>query len=1111
MQSNQPATIEQFDFLCQQAFQATSEAQRGEAECRLRYYFPTFAETPAEIQRQAQYGGVVNAEGVMEIYPDIKGPSDSARHLVWLLQNSIQVFSRAYSLQRLRIVILNHIGTFSAEDKLSLQNTLFNFIKSDTEGMNTFILTDTARILALIILFSWHDVPESKKIFGEINEFSKISHQHQLVALRATRTLVDELGRDLPSRYMMKQRRVVTNFRDRFLHGITKNSFAVMKDILSGSLYSDLDIEKKKEILSEDLELQKACLSFDFIGLASDESSDEATSIQVPSSWRDTFMTPGFFSVYFEGYQKLDSPICSQFIEILALLSSIRRSFFVDANREKFLDQMMTGIMELIKNGINMKDIESYHHTCRLLSRFGTIHAFYTIDGSEKFSNFVMLATNFTLEGFNVWEMLPNSITPLLIFWSKLATELDKHVTQDSESKLANFQSPFPMIVKSYLSTMLAAPAKLVSGDLSVDDPLDNEDEMIINVKMLSIMARTAYTDCSGIMVSLLEQATTDYQSKINSSMTSPDSLMILEGKYTDDVTYDDDEKDAELAFRCIQLDNIVREHIIKSHRQPSEHLELAIMFFYNNFRVTYLSDQGYKQAKMFSVLSGYIQINDSEAGLELVMQKIIFNLEIWPHSSPIVQRTLQILYDMTIGYSSLQQLAKLSSVQTLLDNHSTSGFKFLESVEDKKPRIKYYNSLCRIRSTRNLVHSTFESFTKHWAEAIDNLNSMSNEQFSHQPTRTLILKVLYDLRGFLSAITTKNFFALFFNWIFPSRIVLIHKVLALWKNDIVLQIAALRFIKEFTQNTSQRLTFDVSSPNGILMFREASKAVWEYGNLKLKDTNVTNDVYKERYKGFGICFSILTNLLTGRYVPIGVMPLYGDTALTNMFDITIGLLKAIPISDIIDYPKLGRLTFQMLDVLLQKTTIDLITIEENTYEHIIQLCSEALNHVETAIVSHSCSVIDGLCSYAIKQQDEPTPLSAIILKKRDILQFLCRELLNIVLFEDRPNDWSLLRPVFSLLMLEKEYMVSYTNWIAQFQDTERRDILLKSLSPLFDCGFDFSNASRDRFTQAMSQYRRDIASKNIVLMLPTNQTQGQSVGGTQESVQAGGDTAMMD
>ena len=137
------------------------------------------------------------------------------------------------------------------------------------------------------------------------------------------------------------------------------------------------------------------------------------------------------------------------------------------------------------------------------------------------------------------------------------------------------------------------------------------------------------------------------------------------------------------------------------------------------------------------------------------------------------------------------------------------------------------------------------------------------------------------------------------------------------------------------------------------------SKALWEYGNQKLKDTRVTNDIYKERYKGIGICFSILTNLLSGRYVAIGVMPLYGDTALTNALNIVVELLKSLPVTDTVAYPKLGRLTFLMLEVLLQKSTIDLVPLEASSYEHIIRLCAEGLNHAEQIVSSNACAVVD--------------------------------------------------------------------------------------------------------------------------------------------------------
>ena len=45
------------------------------------------------------------------------------------------------------------------------------------------------------------------------------------------------------------------------------------------------------------------------------------------------------------------------------------------------------------------------------------------------------------------------------------------------------------------------------------------------------------------------------------------------------------------------------------------------------------------------------------------------------------------------------------------------------------------------------------------------------------------------------------------------------------WADCPEVTTAALKFMAEFVLNKTQRLTFDASSPNGILLFREVSKA----------------------------------------------------------------------------------------------------------------------------------------------------------------------------------------------------------------------------------------------------------------------------------------------
>lgn len=127
----------------------------------------------------------------------------------------------------------------------------------------------------------------------------------------------------------------------------------------------------------------------------------------------------------------------------------------------------------------------------------------------------------------------------------------------------------------------------------------------------------------------------------------------------------------------------------------------------------------------------------------------------------------------------------------------------------------------------------------------------------------------------------------------------------------------------ELVQNRSQRLQFDISSPNGILLFREASKVICTYGERSINTPNKCNSfneifffifsgnrimnfdvpknqLYPMRLKGISISFTMLKAALSGNYVNFGVCKLYGDETLDNVLDVTTKLILTIPQTDLL-------------------------------------------------------------------------------------------------------------------------------------------------------------------------------------------------------------------
>ncbi|KAH3785626.1 hypothetical protein DPMN_163719 [Dreissena polymorpha] len=65
-----------------------------------------------------------------------------------------------------------------------------------------------------------------------------------------------------------------------------------------------------------------------------------------------------------------------------------------------------------------------------------------------------------------------------------------------------------------------------------------------------------------------------------------------------------------------------------------------------------------------------------------------ITNLKFWGRSEQIITKTLQLLSDLSVGYSSVRKLVKLEAVQFMLNSHTVrSSFVFVFMPPDRKIR----------------------------------------------------------------------------------------------------------------------------------------------------------------------------------------------------------------------------------------------------------------------------------------------------------------------------------------------------------------------------------------------------------------------------------------
>merc|ERR1712126_614564 len=556
----------------------------------------------------------------------------------------------------------------------------------------------------------------------------------------------------------------------------------------------------------------------------------------------------------------------------------------------------------------------------------------------------------------------------------------------------------------------------------------------------------------------------------------------------------DHDAMDGELVCRVLQLMQLTDSRLSQG---GCEKLELALLSFFEQFRKIYIGDQVQKTSKVYRRLSEVLGLNDESMVLSIIIRKVITNLKYWGACELIISKTLQLLSDLSVGYGTVRKLVKLEEVGFLLSNHTAAHYPFLGvnvGVTEMRCRSMFYTSLGRLLMVDlGEDEDKFEAFMIPLTSAFESLGQvLASGGYNSEEVRKTVIGLARDLRGIAFAFNTKTSYMMLFDWIYPAYTPVMQRAVEIWFQDPQVTTPILKLFAELVQNRSQRLQFDVSSPNGILLFREASNIICSYGN-RILDVQVAKDqMYPLKLKGISICFSMLKAALCGSYVNFGVFRLYGDEALDNALNTFVTLLLSIPQTDLLDYPKLSQTYYVLLECLAQDHMAFLATMEPQVFLYILSSISAGLTALggnlnyftDTMVCTGCCATLDHI-TYLFKQvmmkgkvrRGQMLPdndaLVQVIKLRPEILQQMLQTVLNIIMFEDCRNQWSMSRPLLGLILLNEDYFQQLRDQVLKSEMSRVQHNKIKNL--MDGIKRDLSTRNRDRFTQNLSVFRRDI------------------------------------
>nr|KAF6448537.1 RAN binding protein 17 [Rousettus aegyptiacus] len=760
--------------------------------------------------------------------------------------------------------LISRVSPLPVEQRIDIRNYILNYVASQLK-LAPFVIQALIQVIAKITKLGWFEVQKDQFVFREIiadvKKFLQGTMEHCIIGVIILSELTQEMNLVDYSRPSAKHRKIATSFRDTSLKDILVLACSLLKEVLAKPL--NLQDESQQTLVMQVLKLVLNCLNFDFIGSLADESADDLCTVQIPTTWRTIFLEPETLDLFFNLYHSLP-PLLSQLaLSCLVQFASTRRSLFSSPERAKYLGNLIKGVRRILENPQGLSDPGNYHEFCRFLARLKTNYQLGELVMVKEYPEVIRLIANFTITSLQHWEFAPNSVHYLLTLWQRMVASVP--FVKSTEPHLLDTYAP--EITKAFITSRLESVAIVVRDHL--DDPLDDAATVFQQLEQLCTVSRCEYEKTCTLLVQLFDQNAQNYQKLLHSASGITVDMAIQEGRlawlvylvgtvvggrltYTS--TDEHDAMDGELSCRVFQLISLMDTGL---PRCSNEKIELAILWFLDQFRKTYVGDQLQRTSKeqnivykpdclvqipnlllpsrVYARMSEVLGITDDNHVLETFMTKIVTNLKYWGRCEPVISRTLQFLNDLSVGYILLKKLVKIDAVKFMLKNHTSEHFPFLGisdrySLSDFRCRTTFYTALTRLLMVDlGEDEDEFENFMLPLTVSFETILQIFNNNFKQEDVKRMLIGLARDLRGIAFALNTKTSYTMLFDWMYPAYLPILQRAVERWYGEPACTTPILKLMAELMQNRSQRLNFDASSPNGILLFREASKMICTY------------------------------------------------------------------------------------------------------------------------------------------------------------------------------------------------------------------------------------------------------------------------------------------
>mmetsp|Transcript_24863 Transcript_24863/g.58336 ORF Transcript_24863/g.58336 Transcript_24863/m.58336 type:complete len:1123 (+) Transcript_24863:355-3723(+) len=1110
-----------------------SQLKQVESLCETLYTgVPTTGENGEQINRQEAQQRLMSLQQSAEFIPQCQ----------YILENTQSQYARLVATNSLTELITTHWNSFTIPQRIDIRNYVLTYLANNGPQLESFVVVSLIKLVCRITKLGWFDDPVHRELADDVTKFLQATVEHCILGLKILNQLVDELNIPTSGRTLTQHRKTSVSFRDVCLLKVFQLGLTTLKQLQTRAISADP--QQEKILGENSLALTVRCLSFDFIGTNPDESTEDVGTIQAPTSWRALLQDPATTELFFDFYANTAPPRSSKAMEAVILLASVRRSLFpTDKDRAAFLGRLITGIREMLSKQTGLQHQDNYHQFCRLLGRLKANYQLSELVKTEGYMEWLELAASFTVQSIRSWQHSTNSIHYLLSLWGRLVAAVP-YVRPETgaQGHVQHLEKQVLLVVETYIESMLGSVEAVLRSDGALENPLDDYGSLREQMDRLPVICRFQYGPVAQMILAKFDPLLAQYRDITgrlgnNPTTSAPNdvqqSMAVIEGQLTW-LTYmvgaivgghswssahmgeGEEAIDASLSRRALQLAQGMDYRLTSSNGagRAETQLEQALLFYFGNFRRVYMFmwDQmsgnnsssvsslggdtlsvGMIVAKLDSAPSTkqkvYLRMfeqlgmGDHTVVANIIVTKMGNNLKYWPEDQEIVSKTLDLFHDMAGGYSSSKLLLTLETVRFLAKNHTSDHFPFLSQPGNVRQRTTFHATLTRLLLSPNgeeKLGLTFDQFLEPIMNVLIKLGTLSPNELRSENCRAPLIGVFRDLRGIAASLHNRKTYSSLFEILHPQHLPLFSKVADVWFDQTDVMISLLRFLHEFCHNKANRVNFDQSSPNGILLFRYTSDVVCAYGRRLMATPPPPKgdpQIYKKRYKGLSLSLHVLNSALGGNYVCFGVFELYNDMALQNALDVALNMALSVPLDDVNHYQKLSKAYYSFIEILFRSHKKRVFALDTNVFLQIMTTVHEGLQSSDQTISSFCANAIDHLTTYYFNNQGkdkvEMHNLTKHLAAQPNLLSGFTTTLFNLLLFGPPSNHWAVMRPMLSLMLASESSFQDYKNHLLSTQSNENQAKLNEILNKLLaDVNRSLDSANRDRFTQKLTAFR---------------------------------------